>query len=120
MPQTRRSDSNLACPSCGLRRLTVVDSRVHSGSIRRRRRCDECGVRQTTYEVSAFEKRLVEQWIKDLEQVRGIASMMVSRINALESRIRQAARDQVLIRDLEPGERRPIVDNRRPRADYEP
>lgn len=39
------------CPKCHKEDLTVIDSRdVDSNSIRRRRQCDKCGLRFTTYE----------------------------------------------------------------------
>lgn len=38
------------CPSCGHRACDVVDTRVSGSSVRRRRKCDECAHRFTTYE----------------------------------------------------------------------
>ena len=42
----------MKCPFCGLDNTSVIDSRPadDNASIRRRRQCDECGKRFTTYE----------------------------------------------------------------------
>ncbi len=42
----------MKCPFCGKENTRVIDSRPadEGGSIRRRRQCDECGKRFTTYE----------------------------------------------------------------------
>ena len=42
----------MKCPFCGLDNTRVIDSRPadDNSSIRRRRLCDECGKRFTTYE----------------------------------------------------------------------
>lgn len=38
------------CPKCGSENLSVVDSRGDSNAIRRRRECQDCSTRFTTYE----------------------------------------------------------------------
>ncbi|MGN0480830.1 MAG: transcriptional regulator NrdR [Lachnospiraceae bacterium] len=41
----------MKCPYCGKENSRVIDSRpTEEGAIRRRRQCDECGKRFTTYE----------------------------------------------------------------------
>ena len=41
----------MKCPYCGKENTRVIDSRpTDDSSIRRRRQCDECGKRFTTYE----------------------------------------------------------------------
>lgn len=42
----------MKCPFCGVENTRVIDSRPadEGGSIRRRRQCDKCGKRFTTYE----------------------------------------------------------------------
>lgn len=41
----------MKCPYCGKENTRVIDSRpIDDSSIRRRRQCDECGKRFTTYE----------------------------------------------------------------------
>lgn len=40
----------MLCARCGSDKLSVVDSRADGGAIRRRRECQDCGVRFTTYE----------------------------------------------------------------------
>lgn len=46
--------SQLACPTCGGHRLAVVDTRRTNGhgAIRRRRKCEDCGYRYSTIEIS--------------------------------------------------------------------
>lgn len=49
-------DTPMACPVCGSRKLSVIDSRGGAGNfIRRRRGCVECDHRFTTFEVVADE-----------------------------------------------------------------
>ncbi len=40
----------MKCPKCGAERSSVVDSRGEVRAIRRRRECQECGFRYTTFE----------------------------------------------------------------------
>ncbi len=40
----------MRCPKCGSDHSAVIDSRGDEDAIRRRRECQECGVRFTTYE----------------------------------------------------------------------
>jgi transcriptional repressor NrdR len=40
----------MRCPRCNEERSSVVDSRSDGGAIRRRRECQGCGYRYTTYE----------------------------------------------------------------------
>lgn len=58
----------MICPMCGSDYNKVVDSRMNSDGIVRRRRLCECGLRFTTYEVTGEEyekmKRLEEIAIK--------------------------------------------------------
>lgn len=42
--------AGIVCPKCGSALYHVVDSRQIADTIRRRRECDECGTRYTTYE----------------------------------------------------------------------
>ncbi len=41
----------MRCPFCGYGKTTVIDSRPSEGKKRRRRECEQCGKRFTTYEV---------------------------------------------------------------------
>ena len=45
--------TGLACPACGSPDSFVVDSRPVNGQVRRRRRCERCDARYTTYEAIA-------------------------------------------------------------------
>ncbi len=42
--------AGLNCPQCGFDKTCVVDSRKVADGIRRRRECEQCGYRWTTYE----------------------------------------------------------------------
>jgi transcriptional repressor NrdR len=47
------------CPKCNSDKTSVTDSRSDGGAIRRRRECQECGYRFTTYERIEFSLPLV-------------------------------------------------------------
>lgn len=68
------------CPTCkGVSR--VVDSRVTGNSIRRRRRCESCGERWSTYEVDSG----VVAALNDVEQhITAIAAMAPTVSTAIE------------------------------------
>lgn len=53
----------MRCPSCGFENTKVVDSRISSGglSIRRRRECDKCKFRFTTFERLQSSNFIVEK-----------------------------------------------------------
>jgi transcriptional regulator NrdR family protein len=53
----------MLCEACGLEQLTVNDSRMVCGIRRRRRICNACGNRTTTYEISSedFEKMIKKE-----------------------------------------------------------
>lgn len=40
----------MKCPRCGSENLSVLESRADNAAIRRRRECDDCSARYTTYE----------------------------------------------------------------------
>ena len=48
------------CPKCG-RWMSVVDSRPHEDTVRRRRRCKSCGKKLSTYEVSRDQLDFVKK-----------------------------------------------------------
>ena len=54
--------ANLNCPVCGTPENTVTTSRPTKNGIRRRRQCNACGHRWTTYEFS------VEDWMEAVNQ----------------------------------------------------
>ena len=53
----------MRCPSCGFENTKVVDSRISSGglSIRRRRECEKCQFRFTTFERLQSSNFIVEK-----------------------------------------------------------
>ena len=40
----------MTCPKCQSNQLIVIDSRAEKGGIRRRRKCQSCGARFSTFE----------------------------------------------------------------------
>ena len=55
----------MECPHCGNDKSCVVDSRKCADGIRRRRECENCGERWTTYEFpSEMVRRMKELGIK--------------------------------------------------------
>ena len=49
-PQPDRPVRGLRCPRCGRRRFNVVYTRPGDAMVMRRRECQHCGTRVTTYE----------------------------------------------------------------------
>lgn len=73
----------LRCEQCGSDDICVKDSRPANGTIRRRRRCNVCGWRFTTYEVSGDIEDLIrfDAWLqqldpRDLLLLKGLAKQM--------------------------------------------
>lgn len=60
----------IACPKCGSKYTTVVDSRKSSNEsiIRRRRRCEKCDKRFTTYEITEQDWKAFENFKNILEK----------------------------------------------------
>ncbi len=101
----QRDHSGLTCPECGSGRMGVADSRVHAGSVRRRRQCLSCSYRVTTYEVTAFEKRLIDEWVQRISEVRDFAQKLSDGLQIMEKRVTRNAREHVLMRDMTSAER---------------
>jgi transcriptional regulator NrdR family protein len=80
--------------------MGVVDSRVSTSSVRRRRRCGACNFRVTTYEVTAFEKRLIDEWVQRIGEVREFAHKLVTGLDSLEGRVTRTATESVRMRDM--------------------
>lgn len=64
------------CPKCNSDKSSVTDSRSDGGAIRRRRECQECGYRYTTYErvelvLPAVIKKDGRREVFDREKIRG-------------------------------------------------
>lgn len=64
------------CPKCNSDKTSVVDSRSDGGAIRRRRECQECEYRFTTYErieltLPAIIKKDGRREVFDREKIRG-------------------------------------------------
>lgn len=69
----------IACPSCKSAKSWVVDKRnTARGEIRRRRQCDDCGVRYTTFEVVRPPKVTTPEakarWLKEKLRQAGVSA----------------------------------------------
>ena len=64
----------MKCPRCKAYGLSITDSRPDGETIRRRRRCLNCGYRFTTYEISNEDYRNLKDKEKDNEAL--IADML--------------------------------------------
>lgn len=98
--QRQTVHSGLVCPNCGLRRMVVIDSRVQAGSVRRRRKCMDCNFRVTTYEVTAFEKRLIDEWVKRIKEVRELTQKLVTGLDDLAGSALRSAQERVTMHDM--------------------
>lgn len=57
----------MQCPRCKAYGLSCTDSRTDGETIRRRRRCLNCGYRFTTYEISAEDYRKLKGEVEGTE-----------------------------------------------------
>ncbi len=97
---------SMSCPRCGSpEKQSVVDSRPYSQTIRRRRLCHDCDTTFTTYEVSAFDYRKVQQWIRHVAAIKRLAMDMLTAVESIDTSIERAAQNQVCLRDILPNER---------------
>lgn len=59
----------MICPKCKADALSVVDSRpVAKNQVRRRRVCQRCGYKFTTYEITAKDKAKYEYYERQFKQ----------------------------------------------------
>lgn len=60
----------MRCPNCGSEEQVCIDSRMYKNNWQRRRReCNHCGTRWTTFEISAQEYRDLKERDKKLMKV---------------------------------------------------
>ncbi|MCD8130931.1 MAG: transcriptional regulator NrdR [Lachnospiraceae bacterium] len=108
----------MRCPFCGSENIRVVDSRPvdESNSIRRRRVCEGCGRRFTTYEKvetfpimvikkdqtrEAYDRAKLEQGILRACHKRPVSSAQLSQaMNEIESEIYAKEQAEVLSTDI--------------------
>jgi len=59
--------SGCECPYCGSVQTRVVDSRPDNdrGAVRRRRECERCGERWTTFEIESDRLALYEEAMRE-------------------------------------------------------
>lgn len=107
----------MRCPKCGFEDSRVIDSRPSDNdSIRRRRECEQCRHRFTTYErreetpLSVIKRDGVRELFDRQKLLRGLLTATVKRniptselnkfIDALESEIRDAGKTEITSSDL--------------------
>lgn len=103
MPNAITDGVGLTCPACSHSRMDVTDSRpyVKANSIRRRRRCPECGHKITTFETARLPPGPI-----DVRRLRVLAAAtanihreLIEAIQTLEGVPTEGARNETL--DLE-------------------
>jgi transcriptional regulator NrdR family protein len=72
--------SSVSCPACRQVRSHVIDSRQTAEGVRRRRVCDACQRRFTTYEMVVDPA----VFAKERQRAKGIAAQLRSMAQALE------------------------------------
>lgn len=98
--------AGLVCPRCGsAEKHAVVDSRAELKTVRRRRYCAGCATRFTTYEMTAFDFRKAQQWVKHLDIFRALANRMLLDAEGVDGVIVEGAREEVLLRDVTASEK---------------
>lgn len=88
------------CPKCGSGSTRVVDSREAADSVRRRRRCEECGDRFTTYERLETTRPLVVKRDGTREEWNRMKLLAGVRL-ACTKRSISSARIEELVDDIE-------------------
>lgn len=66
------------CPLCGTE-LRVIDSRRYMGTVRRRRDCEKCKYRTTTYEISQEEMLVFRKLEREKEDIMHTVKGIVKR-----------------------------------------
>ena len=63
------------CPKCGSSSIYVTDSRKDCGRIRRRKKCNMCDFRFTTYEVPAIEFVKIQKTLHLIAELQSVGSV---------------------------------------------
>lgn len=79
----------MICPNCGSLKSSVTDSRVSTranctSSRWRRRICDSCETKFTTYEVSSTVLEDLEKLVKDLRVTANLATLAADSIESID------------------------------------
>lgn len=107
----------MQCPACGCEDLRVIDSRSSSkDAIRRRRECESCGLRFTTYErreehpLAVVKRNGTREPFDRQKIMRGLVAATVKRdldveqldqlIGSIEEKLRDSAQTEVSSADL--------------------
>ena len=78
-----RWEPDMKCPFCGRDNTRVIDSRPadENNSIRRRRVCDECGKRFTTYEkIETYDRSKIEAGVLRACHKRPVSANQITRL----------------------------------------
>ncbi len=76
------TDGGIHCPYCGCTFSSVVNTEQIMNGIKRRRECQECGMRYNSFEYSANEERSLRQRQMEVEQITVNAQWAIQ--NAIE------------------------------------
>lgn len=63
----------MKCPKCGLRQTSVIDTRSHGTYRTRRRKCNHCGERFTTFEINGRAFRHMNKLFELAQDIQAIA-----------------------------------------------
>jgi ribosomal protein L32 len=74
------------CPNCGNDRLVTIESRKSQDSTRRRKRCDSCGHRITTHEITAEFFEQAKQSLLMIQQLHKVLNVTTTEIKLQESK----------------------------------
>ncbi len=83
--QRRAMMNNLCCPKCG-GDVRVMDTRCPktSNTIRRRRICDRCGYRYSTYEVDSETYNILLKTLNNVASIRCDIKYLLDKIDEME------------------------------------
>lgn len=84
----------MKCPRCNALGLTCKDSRPNGETIRRRRRCLNCGYRFTTYEISAEDYRKLKG------EVEGTEALITDMLSYLDEFYKKVSERQKMTSDI--------------------
>lgn len=74
------------CKECGIEDISIIDSRFTLDStIRRRKVCNKCGCRFTTYEVRKEDLEALYSTKVELEEIKGFVEELKERLSNFET-----------------------------------
>jgi transcriptional regulator NrdR family protein len=71
----------MKCPKCNALGLAAADSRPYNGTIRRRRKCLNCGYRFSTFEIIEEDYRKMKDTEAELAYVLSYLEVFLEKVN---------------------------------------